>query len=79
MDALEPTTIGLPADLKVRLAETAARAGRPLDDVIRDVLERAVKHQPLRFPPQPIDDPSRLELAEVIDQIYPGSGWSGAD
>ena len=77
MEALEPTTIGLPAELKTRLEKTAAQAGCPIDDVIRNVLEKAVKHQQLVAPGKPpfedkLCDP---ELAEIIDQIYPGSGW----
>ena len=78
MEALEPTTIGLPADLKMRLEKTAAQAGCPIDDVIRIVLEKAVKHQQLQAPGKaPFEDQlCEPELAEIIDQIYPGSGWT---
>ncbi len=76
MDSLEPTTIGLPADLKMRLEKAAAQAGCPVDDVIRNVLERAVKHNELRGPAKALDGPlCSAELAESIDQIYPDYGW----
>ncbi len=78
MEAFERTTIGLPADLKMRLEKTAAQAGCPVDDVIRNVLEKAVKHQQLLAPGSaPFKDKlCEPELAEIIDQIYPGSGWT---
>lgn len=77
MEPLEPTTIGLPAELKKRLETAAAEAGTPVDEMIRSVLEQAVKHEPLRSPGQAgfesqLTDP---ELTEIIDRIYPGSGW----
>lgn len=75
---VEPTTIGLPAELKMRIEKTAAQAGVQIDDVIRNVLERAVKHQQLVAPGRvPFEDSlCEPELAEIIDQIYPGSGWT---
>lgn len=76
MDALEPTTIGLPADLKMRLEKAAAQAGCPMDDIIRNVLERAVKDNELRGPVKALDRPlCSSELAEIIDRIYPSYGW----
>ena len=77
MEAFEPTTVGLPAELKTRLEKAAAEAGCPVDDVIRDVLQRAVSQHQLRVvhgPPVagPLCSP---ELAAAIDHIYPGSGW----
>ncbi len=77
MEVFEPTTIGLPVDLKMRLEKAAAQAGCPVDEVIRGVLERAVKDQQLRVSGRPpVNDPlCSSELAEIIDQIYPNSGW----
>lgn len=77
MDPLEPTTIGLPAELKKRLEQAAAQAGTPVDDMIRAVLEQAIKHEPLHASGDPhfedqLGDP---ELTEIIDRMYPGSGW----
>ena len=76
-EALEPTTIGLPHELKLRIESAAARAGRSADDMIRELLEKAIKHQPLQAPIAPGELP--LELIDIIDRMYPGSGWSGAD
>jgi len=78
MDPLEPTTVGLPHELKVRIEEAAARLDRPVDDVIREVLEKAIKHEPLQVSTIPPNE-WPLELAEIIDRMYPGSGWSGAE
>ncbi len=78
MEALEPTTIGLPADLKMLLEKAAAQAGCPIDDVIRGVLEQAIRDQQLHAPgTTPFAGPlCSQELAETIDRIYPGSGWA---
>ncbi len=76
MEALEPTTIGLPADLKMRLEKAAAQAGCPVDDVIRNVLDLAVKHNELRGPATVSTSPlCSPELAAFIDEVYPDYGW----
>ncbi len=76
MEALEPTTIGLPADLKMRLEKVAAQAGCPVDDVITTVLQRAVKQNELRGPAKASESPlCSPELAAFIDEVYPDYGW----